>query len=73
MSQEQLSYVTVNVFTGERLAGNQLAVVKVDEKCELSKKEKQKIARQFNFSETVFLYHNASADPPIAEIFTPVN
>jgi len=48
-------------------------VVRVDEKCELLKEEKQKIARQFNFSETVFLYHNRSTELPRAEIYTPVN
>lgn len=48
-------------------------MVKVEENYELSKEKKQKIARQFNFSETVFLYHNDPTEPPRAEIYTPVN
>ncbi|KAJ5173038.1 phenazine biosynthesis-like protein [Penicillium capsulatum] len=73
MSTQQASYVTVDVFTSERLAGNQLAVIKVDKDHDLSPETKQRIAREFNFSETVFLHHDDPAQAPRADIYTPVN
>lgn len=56
-----------------RLAGNQLAVVKVETNHNLSPETKQKIAREFNFSETVFLHHDDPSQPPRIDIYTPVN
>ncbi|PIG69421.1 hypothetical protein AARAC_005251 [Aspergillus arachidicola] len=72
MSGEQASYVTLDVFASERFKGNPLAIVKTGDH-KLSQQQKQQIAKEFNFSETVFLHpsdHNGSAR---VDIFTPVN
>ncbi|KAI9733689.1 MAG: hypothetical protein M1834_003292 [Cirrosporium novae-zelandiae] len=55
MSKDYLPYTTLDVFTAERLQGNQLAVVEVGSRS-LSPEQKLKITREFNFSETVFLH-----------------
>lgn len=39
----------------------------------LSQEQKQKIAKEFNFSETVFLHPANGDEPPRVYIFTPVN
>ncbi|OJJ36320.1 hypothetical protein ASPWEDRAFT_49852 [Aspergillus wentii DTO 134E9] len=70
MSQ-QAPYVTLDVFTSERFKGNPLAVVDISN-INLTHQRKQQIAREFNFSETVFLHHEPGQNPR-AEIFTPVN
>jgi pre-mRNA-processing factor 19 len=56
-----LEFYTLDVFTGTRFLGNPLAVVLVpaELKSALSQETKQKIAREFNLSETVFLHHDA--------------
>ncbi|EAW16427.1 PhzF family phenazine biosynthesis protein [Aspergillus fischeri NRRL 181] len=72
MSQKSAPFVTVDVFTAESFSGNQLAIVKVGKES-LSKEQKQKIAREFNFSETVFLYDDDPSQSPRVDIFTPVN
>ena len=54
------------------LKGNQLAVVDITGKS-LTHQHKQQIAREFNFSESVFLTHGGPGRNPRAEIFTPVN
>lgn len=54
------------------LQGNQLAVVDITDKS-LTHQRKQQIAREFNFSESVFLTHGGPGRNPRAEIFTPVN
>lgn len=54
------------------LKGNQLAVVDITNKS-LTHQRKQQIAREFNFSESVFLTHGGPGRNPRAEIFTPVN
>ncbi|KAF8651383.1 hypothetical protein AX16_004806 [Volvariella volvacea WC 439] len=52
-----LHYVTLDVFTTTRYQGNPLAIVHVPKnEPALSQEVKQKIAREFNFSETVFLH-----------------
>ena len=57
-----LSYSTLDVFTTTRFKGNQLAVVHVPSSLPLPasflllQETKQTIAREFNFSETVFLH-----------------
>ncbi|KAL7628982.1 hypothetical protein AAE478_000500 [Parahypoxylon ruwenzoriense] len=58
-----LQFVTLDVFTSKRLQGNPLAVVSVPValRDKLSQATKQKIAQEFNFSETVFL-HEGEAD-----------
>lgn len=66
----KLSYFILDVFTDEPLAGNPLAVVRGAD--HLSDAEMQRIAAEFNLSETVFVrqprldYHAASL-----RIFTP--
>ena len=54
--QKRLDFVTLDVFTTERFKGNPLAVVKVPGTFALDQDKKQLIAREFNFSETVFLH-----------------
>ncbi|KAI4099367.1 MAG: hypothetical protein LQ339_006042 [Xanthoria mediterranea] len=53
-------YVTLDVFTQERFKGNPLAIVEMPLGGELSPETKQRIAREFNFSETVFLHPRSS-------------
>ncbi|KAL0265006.1 hypothetical protein SLS55_000962 [Diplodia seriata] len=53
--------------------GNQLAIVTLPDADFISKSRKQQIAREFNFSETVFL-HRRSSDPSSSwaiDIYTP--
>ncbi|KAF9178219.1 hypothetical protein BGZ51_008614 [Haplosporangium sp. Z 767] len=73
MSQS-LSFNTVDVFTDTAFTGNPLAIVHVPNNVTLSQDQKQKIAIEFNFSETVFL-HQPPSDAPSAtykvDIFTP--
>ncbi|PIA95848.1 putative isomerase [Cercospora beticola] len=52
----RLEFVTLDVFTKERYAGNPLAVVKVPEGVEVSTEVMQKIAREFNLSETIIIH-----------------
>lgn len=70
----ELQFHTLDVFTSTRLEGNPLAVVSVPAalKESLSQETKDKIAKEFNLSETVFLHENSdpgSADRQI-DIFT---
>ena len=55
-----LSFSTLDVFTLKQFKGNQLAVVHVPSNLSdsdaLTQERKQKIAREFNFSETVFIH-----------------
>ena len=53
-------YVTLDVFTRERFKGNPLAIVEMPLGGELTPETKQRIAREFNFSETVFLHPRSS-------------
>lgn len=56
MAATRLEYSTLDVFTRQRFAGNPLAVVHVPAHAALSQEKKLLIAREFNFSETVFLH-----------------
>ena len=58
LSQKRLDFVTLDVFTTEQFKGNPLAVVKVPGNLALDQDKKQLIAREFNFSETVFLHES---------------
>lgn len=58
MSTQTLSYVTTDVFTGTRYEGNPLAIIRLPTSQPLEQDQKQKIAREFNFSETVILHEN---------------
>ncbi len=60
----RLRYVTLDVFTTKRYAGNPLAIVKVPSNQPLTQEQKQLIAREFNFSETVILHET---DDPVYE------
>ena len=72
LSKERLDFATFDVFTQTSFKGNPLAIVKVPIGISLSKSQKQAIAREFNFSETVFLHqgeNEASRERKI-DIFT---
>lgn len=75
-SPVQLSYITLDVFTSTKYVGNPLAVVLVPatDSASLTQQTKQRIAREFNLSETVFLHsppddHSSSTSRAI-DIFT---
>lgn len=62
-------FVTCDVFTSERFRGNQLAVLPDAEG--LSTEQMQQIAREFNFSETTFVFPPRSGHTRHVRIFTP--
>lgn len=65
-----LSYTLVDVFTDIPFGGNQLAVV--EGRTDLSTETMQKIARELNLSETVFIYPpHKSTNTRKLRIFTP--
>ena len=57
----KLPFTTLDVFTTTRYSGNPLAIVRVPAtlKEELGEEQKQRIATEFNLSETVFLHEAA--------------
>lgn len=57
----KLRFSTLDVFTHTRFGGNPLAIVHVPSGSQLTYEQKLSIAREFNLSETVFLYEPASA------------
>lgn len=61
-----MKYYLLNVFTKYFKNGNQLAAVFPER--ELTQEEMQQIAREFNFSETIFFKHRS---PTSIKIFTP--
>ena len=71
-SRKRLQYTTFDVFTQTPFKGNPLAIVKVPKGFELSKNDKQTIAREFNYSETVFFHASEHGPSPIGgiDIFT---
>jgi len=68
-----LDFITLDVFTDTRYAGNPLAVVSVPSADALTPEQKQAIAREFNLSETVFIYPPTNdATPEVTvSIYTP--
>ena len=75
LPSRRLNFATFDVFTQVRLQGNPLAIVKIPKDCFLEQSLKQAIAREFNFSETVFLHEadsESSADRSI-DIFTTIS
>lgn len=62
-------YLTVDVFTNQKISGNQLAVF--PDARSIPEQFMQSIAREFNFSETIFFL--PTADPAVfnVRIFTP--
>ncbi|KAF5254421.1 hypothetical protein FANTH_679 [Fusarium anthophilum] len=71
-SNAALEFITVDVFTRQRYHGNPLAVVLVPTALSgrISGEVKQRIAREFNLSETVFLHvpDAVSATRPVANM-----
>ena len=68
-----LRYAVLDVFTTKPFAGNQLGVVCLPHSDALTRDQKAAVAREFNFSETVFL-SDPPADPADTrrlEIWTP--
>jgi PhzF family phenazine biosynthesis protein len=65
----KLSFVTLDVFTDTRYAGNPLAIVHLpsEHRTTLTQAQKQSIAKEFNLSETVFM-HQASPDAETCDI-----
>jgi trans-2,3-dihydro-3-hydroxyanthranilate isomerase len=62
-------YVVVDVFTDTPLQGNQLAVF--TDARELPEEQLQRLAREINFSETVFVYPPEAGGHARMRIFTP--
>ncbi|KAK5132537.1 hypothetical protein LTR08_008854 [Meristemomyces frigidus] len=62
-----LSFVTVDVFTTERFAGNPLAVVNVPKGHVLTTEQMQRMAKEFNLSETVILHEGVTGDDGVPE------
>lgn len=78
MADLKLDFVTLDVFTDTRYLGNPLAVVFVPPtlRPHLDQATKQRIAREFNLSETVFLHTlpdepNTTSTTRQIDIFTP--
>ncbi|MCJ1371314.1 hypothetical protein MMC20_002529 [Loxospora ochrophaea] len=72
-SLEIFHFITLDVFTAERWSGNPLGVVEVPAKALLTQGQKQNIAREFNYSEVVFLHEHEGHDGQIerrVDIFT---
>ena len=64
-------YLTCDVFTSARFGGNPLAVL--PDAAGLSGEEMQKIAREFNYSESTFVTAAARPDARNVRIFTPAS
>jgi len=72
MAKTGVSYATLDVFTNEKFTGNQLAIIEVPQSG-LTQDEKQSIAKEFNYSESVFLHAretSSEADTWAINIFT---
>ena len=61
VGSKSLKFATVDVFTSSAFQGNQLAIVSLPGNINLDQDTKQRIAREFNFSETVFI-HDPTSD-----------
>ncbi|KAG6816421.1 hypothetical protein H0H87_006158 [Tephrocybe sp. NHM501043] len=67
----KLQFVQLDVFTTTRFLGNPLAIVHIPVGTEPSQAQKQRIAAEFNLSETVFLHEPSDLNAPITiDIFT---
>ena len=58
-----VEFVTLDVFTKDRFKGNPLAIVNLPAEINITQDIKQSIAKEFNLSETVFLYPARPEDP----------
>jgi PhzF family phenazine biosynthesis protein len=56
MAKAGIPYVVTDVFTNEKFAGNQLAIIELQQSGLLSQEQKQEVAREFNYSESVFVH-----------------
>lgn len=68
---ENWTYRIVDVFTDRPLAGNQLAVF--EDATAIPEQLLQPLARELNYSETVFLFPAAAGGAARMRIFTPMN
>ncbi|KAI6849278.1 hypothetical protein KC367_g5625 [Hortaea werneckii] len=68
---ESLQFVTLDVFTDTPYHGNPLAIVMIPANHAMSDAKLQAIAREFNLSETVFLYLNKETDRDIRTSSAP--
>ncbi|KAH6643653.1 hypothetical protein C7974DRAFT_2545 [Boeremia exigua] len=59
-SSLKLEFVTVDVFTDKQYEGNPLAIIRIPYGVSVTQEQKQKIAREFNLSESTFLHENAT-------------
>ena len=64
-----LEFFTCDVFTRRQFGGNQLAVI--PDALGLNREQMQQIAREFNFSETTFVFPSESGHTRRVRIFTP--
>ncbi|OJJ51457.1 hypothetical protein ASPZODRAFT_127525 [Penicilliopsis zonata CBS 506.65] len=67
-----LRFVTLDVFTNQPYLGNPLGVVFLSKNTPITQAQKQRIAREFNLSETIFV-HPRDESPPCSrriDIFT---
>lgn len=58
----QLDFVTVDVFTSKPYEGNPLAIIRIPEGFNISQEQKQRIAREFNLSESTFLHERNGSE-----------
>lgn len=66
---DAMDFVTVDVFTFQRYAGNQLAIVHLPDEG-LSQEQRQLIAKEFNYSETTFFKKADAANTWTVHIHT---
>lgn len=67
----KLDFVTVDVFTDKPYEGNPLAIIRIPCGVSVTQEEKQRIAREFNLSESTFLHEhtNNAEDKWTVDIF----
>jgi PhzF family phenazine biosynthesis protein len=58
MGSQKLQFLTTDVFTQTRYEGNPLAIVRLPASQTLTQKQKQQIAAEFDYSETVILHES---------------
>lgn len=56
----KLDFVTIDVFTDKPYEGNPLAIIRIPHNVHVTQEQKQRIAREFNLSESTFLHENSS-------------
>jgi len=71
MSSLELDFLTVDVFTDTRFTGNPLAITFLPSGSSLPQQTKQLLAREFNLSETLFLYLPSGCNSPTPHTTLP--